>query len=78
MTAELSVAQDMCMGSGYCVRLHPARFELDTDGICQVLGAGPARGGAGPGPVPVTEEEFDVVQEAANVCPGGAIEFDRG
>lgn len=76
MTAELSVEQDMCMGSGYCVRLHPRRFELDTDGICQVLESGPGSG-VGPGPVSVDEDEFDVVQEAVNVCPGGAIVFDR-
>ena len=60
---NIVVDQDKCCGAGSCVLLAPDVFDQRADdGIVVLLDASPAA------------EHHDAVREAANVCPGAAIE----
>ncbi|SHO98112.1 ferredoxin [Mycobacteroides abscessus] len=73
--SAIAVDQELCMGSGYCVRLQPRRFELNSDGICQILGVS-AADPAGAGPVEVSDGELDALEQAVDVCPSSALTLE--
>jgi len=54
------VDEQLCQGTGYCVRLAPSVFRLEG-GVARVLVADP-------GP-----ELAERLEEAESVCPSGAI-----
>lgn len=67
---SISIDQNICMSSEYCVRAHPELFSVDADGVAQLVD-----GGAGP--VDLAEAQLDAAAKAAAVCPSGAIEMLR-
>ncbi|MFD6199167.1 ferredoxin [Mycobacteriaceae bacterium NPDC060252] len=64
----ISIDQNMCMSSEYCVRSNPELFSVDADGVARLVvgGAGPAE---------LTEPHLQAAVAAATVCPAGAIEI---
>ena len=56
------VDRDVCIGNGRCVRLLPAVFELDDEGIAEVKDAGTT--------------DLAKLKSAALACPSGAIHLD--
>lgn len=62
MTPEVTVDQDVCIGSGTCVQSTPDVFELNDEGVAQVKDAGAA--GAAP---------LEDLQRAEDSCPVAAI-----
>ncbi len=58
---KVTVNFDVCASTGACVQVAPEVFELRNDGYLHVLM---------PQPRP---ELYDAVQEAADLCPTGAI-----
>lgn len=59
---KVTVDQDKCCGAGNCVMLAPEVFDQrEDDGIVTLLDPEPGAG------------LHDVVREAADVCPAGAI-----
>lgn len=65
---SVSIDQNVCMGSEYCVRAHPELFSLGDDGVATL-----ADGGAGP--LALAAGHVEVAQQASRLCPAGAIEF---
>ena len=65
MAVDVTVDPELCMGSGDCVRIAPAAFNLDED-------AGISR----PTPGAATTA-LDVLDEAARSCPTQAIGLAR-
>jgi ferredoxin len=63
MTIDVFVDPSLCIGSGSCVRLAPATFELDDDGVADAVD---------PGATPV-----DRLRLAARSCPTVAITVDE-
>lgn len=63
----VTVDQDLCMGSGYCIAQHPELFEADVDGT-----AIPRSAGA------LGADRAEEAAAAAHVCPASAIEVRRG
>jgi ferredoxin len=55
----VQVDQDRCISSGVCEHVAPAVFELDDDGVLQVLQAEP--------------DDPAAVAEAVRGCPSGAL-----
>lgn len=66
MTIEIDVDQDLCIGSGDCVRLVPAAFRLDEAvGVSEAIASG------------VATTDLDRLIEAARGCPTQAIRVVR-
>jgi ferredoxin len=59
--SRVRVDRDRCISSGVCEHLAPAVFELDDDGVLQVLQAEPADPAA--------------AAEAVRQCPSGALQL---
>jgi ferredoxin len=55
------VDQDLCIGCGLCADTCPEVFRMMEDGYAHVITE------------PVPHEEYDCVQEAAEICPVEAI-----
>ena len=55
----IEVDRDRCISSGVCEHVAPAVFELDDDGVLQVLQAEP--------------DDPAAVAEAVRGCPSGAL-----
>ncbi|RBY89744.1 ferredoxin [Blastococcus sp. TF02A-26] len=55
---RVEVDRDRCISSGVCEHLAPEAFELDDDGVLQLLPA---------------EPDPAVVAEAVRACPSGAL-----
>jgi ferredoxin len=64
MTIDVFVDPELCIGSGTCIRLAPGAFELDDDGVADVVA---------PDAVPE-----DKLRAAARSCPTGAITVEEG
>jgi ferredoxin len=60
---RLRVDEDLCQGSGQCVRMAPETFALDDMGVALVRADSP-------------ELAFEHAQELINVCPAMAIGLD--
>lgn len=61
---KITVDEDKCCGAGQCVLIAPEVFDQrEDDGIVVLLDAEPP------------ENQFDVVQESAEVCPAAAIQL---
>ncbi|WP_419402873.1 ferredoxin [Mycobacteroides abscessus] len=71
---SLSVDRDLCMGSGYCVRTLTRRFQIDAEGVAEVLGGHPSQS-CGGGPIDIDADERDAAERAMAICPSGAITF---
>ncbi|MEU9808619.1 ferredoxin [Mycobacterium sp. NPDC050853] len=63
----ITVDQDLCMGSGYCIVQHPGLFGADADGIAMPLITGA-----------LLEDQVVEAADAAHICPASAIEVLRG
>lgn len=63
----VTVDQDLCMGSGYCIAQHPELFDADPDGTARAWGAGALRA-----------DQAAEAAAAAHVCPASAIEVRAG
>ena len=63
----VTVDQDLCMGSGYCVAQHPELFDVDPDGTATARGAGVLRA-----------DQAAEAAAAVHVCPASAIEVHAG
>lgn len=63
-SSSVSVDQDLCMGSRYCVAQHPDLFGADVDGTAVPLHKGVLSG-----------EQAREAADAAHVCPAAAIEI---
>ncbi|WP_078282195.1 ferredoxin [Mycobacteroides franklinii] len=59
----VTVDQDLCMGSGYCVAQHPDLFGADVDGTAVPLLT-----------ATLSEAQAQGAAAAAHICPAGAIE----
>jgi len=59
----VTVDQDLCMGSGYCVAQHPDLFRADADGTAVPLLT-----------ATLSEAQAQGAAAAAQICPAGAIE----
>lgn len=59
MTPEVTVDQDVCIGSATCVQSTPDVFELNDEGVAQVKDAGAA--------------PLEDLQRAEDSCPVAAI-----
>ncbi len=57
--AKVYVDEDLCIGCGVCVDTCPDVFELTDDGKAEVIDG--------------AEEDIDCAQDAADICPTGAI-----
>ena len=55
----VQVDQDRCIGSGVCEHVAPTVFELDDDGVLQVLQVEP--------------DDLSAAEEAVRSCPSGAL-----
>lgn len=55
--------QDLCMGSGYCVREYPQLFSMGDDGIAELQSSGSD-----------DDEIIAVARDAASICPASAID----
>ncbi|SHQ88773.1 ferredoxin [Mycobacteroides abscessus] len=60
--ANLTVDQDLCMGSGYCARSYPDLFDLGDDGIAFTRTQ------------QLSGEQLADAQDAVAICPSSAIE----
>ncbi|MFG2142414.1 ferredoxin [Streptomyces sp. NPDC048650] len=58
---RVGIARDLCVGAGQCERSAPDVFAQDDDGISRALTETP------------TAEQWPAVQEAAALCPVGAV-----
>lgn len=58
---KVTVNFDACASTGACAQVAPEVFEIRNDGYLHVLQASPR------------PELYDAVQEAADLCPTGAI-----
>jgi ferredoxin len=63
MTLQVTVDPDLCIGSGNCVHLAPGAFELDADGVADVIEPDAA--------------PDDRLRQAARSCPSGAISVEE-
>lgn len=61
---QVSVDLDVCAATGGCTQVCPDVFELRSDGMVHVLIASPG------------EELREAVNEAAELCPTGAIRVE--
>lgn len=61
---KASVNKELCIGCGVCTSICPAVFELDDNYLSKVLVES------------LDEKEKDCAQEAAAVCPVGAITIE--
>ncbi|ORA58514.1 ferredoxin [Mycobacteroides franklinii] len=59
----VTVDQDLCMGSGYCVAQHPDLFGADADGTAVPLLT-----------ATLSEAQAQGAAAAARICPADAIE----
>lgn len=59
----VTVDQDLCMGSGYCVVQHPDLFGADADGTAVPLLT-----------ATLSDAQAQGAASAAHICPAGAIE----
>lgn len=59
--SRVKVDRERCVSSGVCESLAPEVFELDDDGVLQVLRDEPADG------------ELDDVRDAVQQCPARAL-----
>jgi ferredoxin len=57
----VEVNRDVCVGSGYCLRIAPTVFDIDETGLAVVLAAHP------------TGAQADTAREAESSCPSLAI-----
>lgn len=64
----VSIDQNICMASEYCVRSHPELFDVGAEGVATL-----PDGGAGP--LALTGDQVEVAQQASRHCPAGAIVF---
>ena len=62
MSPQVSVDEDVCIGSGTCVKIAPAVFELDDEGVAQVLDPNAA--------------ELADLHRAEDSCPVAAISVE--
>ena len=62
MSPQVSVDEDVCIGSGTCVKIAPAVFELDDEGVAQVLDPNAA--------------ELTDLHRAEDSCPVAAISVE--
>lgn len=69
---SVSVDQDLCMGSGYCVHAYPGLFGLDSDGIAELLQGDPPQP-VGCGPMVLGPDQVGAVRKASDTCPAAAI-----
>jgi len=58
---KVTVDKDLCLGCGICEGLVPEVFSLENEPVAEVLLD------------PVSEEYWDLVRQAAEECPEGAI-----
>ncbi len=58
---KIEIAVERCIGAGHCSTCAPNVFGQDDDGLVVLLAA------------EVPEEERGLVEEAAELCPTGAI-----
>lgn len=65
MGVDVAVDPELCIGSGDCVRIAPAAFDLDDDAAV-----------SRPTPASATTE-LDLLREAARSCPTQAIRVVR-
>lgn len=63
MTSKIVVTAD-CAGTGQCVAVASALFELDDDGLSTVIGEAD------------TAERLEAAHKAARLCPMGAIRIE--
>ena len=59
--SRVQVDRDRCVGSGVCESLAPEVFEIDDDGVLQVLREEPA------------PDDLDGVRDAVQSCPARAL-----
>ncbi|MUM23340.1 ferredoxin [Mycobacterium sp. CBMA271] len=64
---SITVDQDLCMGSGYCIAQHPDLFCVDEEGIAAPRNTGMLD----------ASHALDAIN-AAQICPASAIEVTRG
>lgn len=57
----VQVDRERCVGSGVCESLAPEVFEIDDDGVLQVLREDPAA------------DQLDEVRDAVQSCPARAL-----
>ena len=62
MSPRVNIEEDVCIGSGTCVGIAPAVFELDDEGVAQVLDP--------------TAAELGDLQLAETSCPVAAISVE--
>jgi ferredoxin len=62
MSNKIAVDRDLCIGCGSCESIAPDYFELKDDGKSHVKKQ-------------YSEEDKDVINEAADACPVKAIEI---
>lgn len=65
---KVNVDTEVCVGSGFCVRLAPGVFGLDADGIVEMQNASD-----GSVDVVVSGAGTDAIRQAELACPSGAI-----
>ncbi|MGL6234411.1 MAG: ferredoxin [Segniliparus sp.] len=73
---EVSVDQDLCMGSGYCLHENSKLFSFNDDGIAEVLGGEPPAP-AGAGPILLRADQVEAARKAEAVCPSSAISLSK-
>jgi ferredoxin len=58
---KVTVNFDVCASTGACAQVAPEVFQVRNDGMLHIIAERPA------------PELYDAVQEAADLCPTGAI-----
>jgi ferredoxin len=64
VVVKVTVNFDLCASTGACAQVAPEVFVVRNDGYLHILQEQPAA------------ELYDVVQEAADLCPTGAITLE--
>jgi len=59
------VAENICIGCGACQAIAPDEFELNDNGFAEAINT------------EVKEENVEIVNEAKDNCPTGAITIDE-
>lgn len=62
---KVKVNDEACIGCGACVAIAEDVFQINDEGLSEVVGD------------EVSKEQEDVVNEAIESCPTGAIEKDQ-
>lgn len=64
MAKKIIIDPELCIGCGSCEAIAPDYFQLDDDGKAKAIKE-------------YSDDEKDIIKEAINTCPAGAISIEE-